>query len=194
MAFVTARRAGQCTPRTASSSAPYAGAVISDVNVASRRIDPSQQVADDPFDADTLGFRGEVRQNAVAQHWEHDALDVVRRHDEATGERRVCFRAEYERLSRSRAGAPPYVMLHQIGRASVVRPRGAHECSRVPENGIGSAYVAHQRLQCDQLIGAEDGGEARRGGAGRTAQDRNLVVLLRIADANVEQKAIELCL
>src|ERR1051326_1002508 len=144
--LATARRACQCTPRTASSSAPYDGPVISGVDVAARRLDARQQIIDDAFSADALRLRGKVRQHAMAQHRQRDALHVVRRHDESSAEHRMGFRAEDERLSCAWAGAPTDIAVDELRGARIVGSRRAHQARGIPQHGVRRDYVAYELL------------------------------------------------
>ena len=62
------------------------------------------------------------------------------RHGESSGEQRVRFGAEDERLSGARTGAPAHVALHEIRRASIVGARRAHERRRVAQHGVGRGH------------------------------------------------------
>src|SRR6266545_1205824 len=101
---------------------------------------------------------------------------------------------EYERLSGARACSPSHVFLHHLTRVGFSRSRAAYQLGGKSKRGLGCRDVTHHSLECACFFAAYHGHEWIGISAGGCPQYSNLRILIRIADANVEQKPIELCL
>src|SRR5689334_579064 len=102
------------------------------------------------------------------------------------------FRAEDERLSGSRTGAPANVAFDEIRRVTVVGARGSHQGCGVAQYGICRGDAANELLERDELARAKYGGKWFAGRARGAAENGDLLLFFRVADANVEQESVEL--
>src|SRR5688572_25503313 len=165
---------------------------MSERDLAPWRRNAREHLVDHSLGGDSLGLSRKRRKNAVPQHRPRDATDVVRRHRRAPRQQRVRLGAKDERLPRTRSGAPSNGALHEIGGGRIIRTRRASERGSVAQRRLGGRYLTHQPLHGDRSLTIEHGRQRRWSGAGSRAQNGNLVLLPWIADADVEQKAIEL--
>ena len=69
---------------------------------------------DDLLGVDALCFSSEIRKHAMTQDRSRNAKNIRRRDCKSSGEKRVCFCAEYECLARAWAGSPSNVFLHHL--------------------------------------------------------------------------------
>ena len=188
--------AGQRTPRTASSSAPYVGHAGGH-----RQIGQSAPRRRDAFAAVVDHLLGVTPSASAAKfastRWRSTGSATRRMSSGATvarpARKRVRLGAEDQRLTGARARAPAHGALHE--RASPSRRPAASRARATPHS---AAPARSPRRRARHAAARQPprrrapGASASCARAGRRAEDRDLVVRRRIADAHVEQEAIEL--
>src|SRR5687768_8987084 len=104
----------------------------------------------------------------------------------------MCFGSEDEGLAGAGARSPPDVLLHHFRRIAFIRACGTREPCRKTQCRIGGRDVANEALKRAGLLSVDDRTEGLHLRPCGGAQDPDFGLLVRVADADVEEKPVEL--
>src|SRR6266850_6080977 len=92
---------------------------------------------DDALDGNALGFGAVIEEDAVAEGWIGQCLNVFHCDVRAALEERACFCAENEELSGARSGAPTGPFVDEVSRVRLVWTRSRRKPDGVADHFFG---------------------------------------------------------
>src|SRR5690606_17587858 len=107
------------------------------------------QLFDDVAGTATVGFRLEVRHDAVPEHRGRDRTYIIIRRNGASRKRGPRLRTQDQVLRGSRTGAPTHILACQRRRFRVLRTRRTPQTDRIPDQRRRCRNPAAQTLELD---------------------------------------------